>query len=73
MARMLSLSRILARMLTVTLPILVSAEELPDAEKTDGFVSIFDGRSLDGWQGATDHWGVEDGKLVYRWIMRARS
>lgn len=28
------------------------------------FVDLFDGRSLDGWQGATDEYFVEDGKIV---------
>jgi hypothetical protein len=30
----------------------------------DGFVPLFNGRNLDGWQGATDVYGVEDGMLV---------
>lgn len=30
----------------------------------DGFVSIFDGRSLANWQGDTAYWSVEDGMLV---------
>ena len=30
----------------------------------EGFVSLFDGKTLDGWQGATDRYVVEDGKLV---------
>ena len=29
-----------------------------------GFVSIFDGKSLAGWQGDTNYWRVEDGCLV---------
>ncbi len=28
------------------------------------FVPIFDGKSLAGWQGDSDYWRVEDGKLV---------
>jgi hypothetical protein len=69
----LPLFGILAGFLAVTLPMRASAQELPDSEKSEGFVPIFDGRSLDGWQGATDHWAAEDGKLVYKGIMRARS
>ncbi len=34
---------------------------LPDE---DGFVSIFDGQSLDGWEGDTSYWHVEDSSLV---------
>lgn len=37
-----------------------------DAEDSDGFVPLFNGKNLDGWQGATDVYGVEDGKLVCR-------
>jgi len=29
-----------------------------------GFVSIFDGKTLDGWKGDTNYWRVEDGCLV---------
>jgi hypothetical protein len=58
MARTLLPSAILAGMLAVTSAIVTSADELSDAERSDGFVSIFDGKSLDGWQGATDlRWG----------------
>lgn len=33
-------------------------------EKVDGFVSIFDGKSLNGWEGDPDIWRVEDGFLI---------
>jgi len=36
------------------------------AEGTDGFVPLFNGKNLDGWQGATDVYVVEDGMLVCR-------
>jgi len=29
-----------------------------------GFVSIFDGKSLDGWEGDSVYWHVENGKIV---------
>ncbi|MEY3032897.1 MAG: hypothetical protein RLZZ622_1372, partial [Planctomycetota bacterium] len=29
-----------------------------------GFVSIFDGKSLDGWEGKPEFWRVEDGAIV---------
>ena len=38
------------------------AAVVPDAEQ--GFVSLFDGRSLNGWQGDTGGYSVEDGNLV---------
>src|SRR5688572_20284776 len=32
--------------------------------ENDGFVSIFDGESLQGWEGDTAYWSVEGGNLV---------
>jgi hypothetical protein len=37
---------------------------LAAGEAKEGFVSLFDGRSLDGWQGDVEHYQVEDGVLV---------
>lgn len=34
------------------------------AGQNDGFVSIFNGENLDGWDGDPDHWRVEDGTIV---------
>jgi hypothetical protein len=44
-------------------PIYVRADDKPDAE---GFYSLFDGKSLDGWKASEikDAWAVEDGNLV---------
>jgi hypothetical protein len=33
----------------------------PDSE---GFVSLFDGKTLDGWHGLTEFWSVEDGAIT---------
>src|SRR5688572_30440072 len=41
----------------------VSTQGNPHSE---GFVSLFDGRSLAGWTGATDAYTVEDGAIVCR-------
>ncbi len=30
----------------------------------DGFISIFDGKSLENWEGDSNYWRVEDGNLV---------
>ena len=53
------------------------ATAMDDSEKekakAEGFVSLLDGSSLDGWQGATEHWAAEDGKLVYKAAKKARS
>lgn len=37
---------------------------LTDDEKTDGFVSLFNGMNLDGWQGNTTDYFAENGELV---------
>ncbi|MBX2916691.1 MAG: DUF1080 domain-containing protein [Cyclobacteriaceae bacterium] len=34
------------------------------AQKKDGFVSIFDGKTLTGWECDTTYWRVENGNLV---------
>ncbi|MFN3169023.1 MAG: family 16 glycoside hydrolase [Phycisphaeraceae bacterium] len=36
----------------------------PSAADAEGFVSIFDGKTLEGWEGDTDYWRVEDGAIV---------
>lgn len=39
------------------------------AEQEEGFVSLFDGKTLNGWKAATEHpgtWKIEDGALVAR-------
>lgn len=38
----------------------------PQAAGEEGFVAIFDGASLDGWEGDTRYWSVEDGAIVGR-------
>ncbi len=43
-----------------------SAAGLSQQEIDEGFVSLFNGRNLDGWQGATDVFAAEEGKLVCR-------
>ncbi len=35
-----------------------------DFNDHDGYVSIFDGRTLDGWDGNPKFWRVEDGAIV---------
>ena len=51
--------------------LLFSAASLRAAEPDDGFVSIFDGKTLDGWHvssqtghGSGGRWVVEDGAIV---------
>ena len=33
-------------------------------ESEDGFVRIFDGKTLDGWDGDPVYWSVKDGSIV---------
>ena len=42
------------------------AQELTDAEKAEGWVSLFDGKSLDGWECNEDYngWSVKDGLIL---------
>jgi len=46
-------------LLIIILPTIVSAQK-----KKDRFVSIFDGKSLRGWEGDPIYWRVEDGNIV---------
>ncbi len=39
--------------------------DVPEQAKApEGFVAVFNGRDLSGWEGGPDHWGVEDGCLT---------
>ena len=42
------------------------AQELSLEEKEQGFVSLFDGKTHDGWTGAVAGYSIEDGKMVCR-------
>ncbi len=35
-----------------------------ESESGDGFSSIFDGKSLDGWTGDPDYWRIENGVMI---------
>src|SRR5690606_5131480 len=49
---------VLASLLVVPLPA-ASADE-----PRDGFVSLFDGKTLNGWSGNPDYWSVRDGAIT---------
>ncbi len=42
----------------------VSATAAPQAEGDDGFTPIFDGKSLEGWDGDPRFWSVRDGAIT---------
>jgi hypothetical protein len=53
--------------LIMTAGISISAQPSFDREaheSDDGFVRIFDGRTLDGWDGDPVYWSVKDGSIV---------
>jgi putative membrane-bound dehydrogenase-like protein len=52
------------RMLFALLLMAATACLLPAAEPAAGFESIFDGKSLDGWDGNPEFWSVEDGAIT---------
>lgn len=41
-----------------------TAASAGEGDNNEGFVQIFDGSSLEGWEGDTAYWRVEDGALV---------
>jgi hypothetical protein len=41
-----------------------TADEIAKTEKDEGFTPIFDGKSLEGWEGDKDLWKVEGGAIV---------
>ena len=55
------------RSFTLGLAIVLAAAataSLHAADAEEGFVSIFDGKSLEGWDGRTEFWSVEDGAIT---------
>ena len=56
------LSSVVALALAVSAGWLV-ASELPDDEKKEGFVSLFNGKDFEGWGGPVDNYEVVDGAV----------
>lgn len=42
----------------------VAQNRLTSVEKKEGYVLLFNGKNLDGWQGDPDRWSVQDGNVV---------
>ncbi len=51
-------------LLFVALPLPAGEAGPPQQESEEDFVSLFDGKTLDGWQGDTENYVAEEGKLV---------
>jgi type 1 glutamine amidotransferase len=59
------MKRVFPAALIASLPLILLGVSLsPAAAAEDGFTSIFDGQSLDGWDGDPRFWRVEDGTIV---------
>ncbi len=50
--------------LLLLVPCMAYSQELSAEEKADGFVSVFDGKTTDGWSGDTKGYVPENGNLV---------
>ncbi len=53
-----------AAMVAVTCAVGTARAEVSEKEQGEGFVSLFDGKSLDGWIGAVKGYAVEEGAIV---------
>ncbi|MGE3807604.1 MAG: DUF1080 domain-containing protein [Gemmataceae bacterium] len=59
--------RMMVLMASLVVVTVLPAQEQPGltkAEKDEGFISLFDGKSLTGWKGATKGYAAENGLLV---------
>jgi hypothetical protein len=61
---MLSSSRPLALALAVAVALGAGTPSVAQSKKAGGFVPIFDGKTLKGWEGDPTYWRVEDGCLL---------
>ncbi|MBS1857416.1 MAG: DUF1080 domain-containing protein [Acidobacteria bacterium] len=50
--------------LTAILPAAEPLNQLTPQEKKEGYILLFNGRNLDGWEGNPALWSVEDGAIV---------
>ncbi len=51
-------------MRTLLFSVFVAAASVAQAEDTDGFLPMFNGRTLEGWEGKPGWWRVEDGAIT---------
>lgn len=52
------------RTLAMVCCLIMSGTSIVAEEKEDEFVSLFDGKTLDGWHGDEELWSVEDGAIL---------
>ena len=53
-----------ATLLAVGVPAFSEPNQLTDLEREEGYVLLFDGESLDGWDGDPNLWSVRNGSIV---------
>ena len=56
--------QLVATLLVVGVPALSQPNQLTEVERDEGYVLLFDGTSLDGWDGDPDLWSVREGSIV---------
>jgi hypothetical protein len=56
--------RVAAALLALVALAAPGANELTDQERREGFVLLFNGKSLDGWEGDADLWSVRGGAII---------
>lgn len=59
-----TLQQLAATLLVVGIPAFAQPNRLTEVERDEGYVLLFDGESLDGWDGDPDLWSVRDGAIV---------
>lgn len=59
-----TLQQLVATLLVVGVPAFSEPNRLTEVERDEGYVLLFDGNSLEGWDGNPDLWSVRDGSIV---------
>lgn len=56
--------QLVATLLLAAVPAFSEPNRLTEVERAEGYALLFDGRSLDGWDGNPNLWSVRDGAIV---------
>ena len=56
--------RLATTLLAFSIPAFSQPNQLSEAERDEGYIPLFDGKSLEGWEGDPDLWSVRDGSIV---------